>query len=207
MSKRNVTIGVVAILLIGGTVWAVMRKRGDPEVEKITQMINEKTPPEQQHQRWHEVRQEMEKLTPQQREEVGSQMRAVFERRMDEQVKEYFTLPPPQRIAYLDKQINEGEKRRKEWEARRAQTGQSGGRGGSGGQVASAGGGQGGGPGPGGQGRPGRGGNTDERMMRRDARLDNSTAQQRAQRSAYFADMRARRIQLGLPPWPGRGGR
>ena len=204
MSKRKITVGVVTIiLLVVGSVWA-FRSRTDPQVEKVKQMINEKTPPEQQRQRWEQVRQEMDKLSPEQRDEVRGQMREGFQRRMDEQIKEYFTLPPKDRIAYLDKQINEMEKWRKEREARRAQSGQSGSQGGAGGQQASAGGGgQQGGPGAG----RGPARSTDERMQRRDQRLDNSTAQQRAMRSSYMADMRARRIQLGLPPSPFGGGR
>ena len=117
MSKRKITVGVVTIiLLVVGSVWA-FRSRTDPQVEKVKQMINEKTPPEQRRQRWEQVRQEMDKLSPEQRDQVRGQMREGFQRRMDEQIKGYFTLPPKDRIAYLDKQINEMEKWRKERES------------------------------------------------------------------------------------------
>ena len=130
MSKRKITVGVVAIiLLVVGSVWA-LRSRTDPQVEKVKQLQAEAfkpgTTPEQRRQNFDLVRQEMDKLSPDQRREVRDQMREGFQRRMDQQIKEYFALPPKDRTAYLDKQINEMEKRRKEWEARRAQAGQSG---------------------------------------------------------------------------------
>ena len=161
MSKRKITVGVVAIiLLVVGSVWA-LRSRTDPQVEKVKQLQAEAfkpgTTPEQRRQNFDLVRQEMDKLSPDQRREVRDQMRQGFQRRMDQQIKEYFALPPKERTAYLDKQINEMEKRRKEWEARRAQAGQSGLAGRAGGQSANAGaGGPPGGPGAGrqGAGRP-----------------------------------------------------
>jgi hypothetical protein len=212
MSKRKISAGVVTIiLLLVGSVWA-FRSRSDPEVEKVKEMIKVEaakgTVPTRQT--FDVFRKQMDQLTPDQRQQVMGVVRETMERRMDQEVKHYFSLPPKERVAHLDKQINEMEKRRKEWEARRAQSGAPGG--GTGGQQASAGGGgrpggQ-GGPGAGGQGRPPRpAAGSDAALQRRDARLDNSTAQQRAQRSAYFADMRARRIQLGLPPSPFPGGR
>jgi hypothetical protein len=209
MSKRKMTIGVVVILLVGGTVWAWM-SRPDAQVEKVKQMqaeaFKEDATPEQRRQNFELVHQEMEKLSPGQRDQVREYMREGMERRMDQQVSAYFALPQEQKIAYLDKQIKEMEQRRKEGETRRAQAGQSGQRqGGAGGPP--------GGPGgPGGQQAGGRGQprppqSADARLQRRDQRLDRSTAQQRAQRSAYFADMQQRRLQLGLPasPFPGRG--
>jgi hypothetical protein len=199
MNKRKITVGVVAIMLIGGAVWAMMRNRPDPQVEKVKQMqaeaFKKDTTPEQRRQSFELIHQEMEKLTPEQRHEVRHDMHQNFERRMDEEIKTYFSLPQQERIAFLDKQIKEQEKRRKEMEARRNQPGQ-GPPGAQGGQTGRFGGGS-----------PPRGGSTDQRLQRRDQRLDRSTAEQRSMRSLYLADMRARRIQLGLnpSPFPGRG--
>jgi hypothetical protein len=193
MSKRMITIGAVTIvMLVVGSVWA-FRSRSDPQVEKIKQMLNENTPPEQQPQRWELVRKEMDQLSPEQRGEVRQEMRKSFERRMDQQIATYFALPATERVAFLDKQIDETEKRRKEWEARRSS--QAGSQRSGSGQPGNA----------AGQGPP-RNMSSDARMQRRDQRLDQSTAQQRATRSAYFAEMRARRIQRGLPPSPFPGG-
>jgi hypothetical protein len=206
MSKRKMTIGVVAILIVGGTVWAWM-SRPDAQVEKVKQMqaeaFKEGATPEQRRENFQLVRQEMEKLSPGQRNQVWEQMREGMERRMDQQVSAYFALPQEQRGAYLDKQIKEMEQWRKAGEARRAQAGQSGPpQGGAGGPPGGPGGQQ-----AGGGGQPRAPQSADARLQRRDQWLDRSTAEQRAQRSAYFADLQQRRLQLGLPasPFPGRG--
>jgi hypothetical protein len=207
MSKRTIAIAIVVILLVGGLVWAYLRTLPDPQVEKIKQMqaeaFKENATPEERQQSFQLVRQEMEKLSPGQRDEVRQQMGEAMQRRMDERISAYFALPPEQRVAYLDNQIKEMEQRRKEWESHRAQSGPSGGRG-QAGQSQSTGGSQ-GGPGaqpgnPQGAGGPPRDRSPEARLRRHDQRLDRSTAQQRAQRSAYFADLQQRRIQLGLPP-------
>ena len=71
LSKRKVAIGFVAILLISGTVWAVMRKGPDPQVEKVKQMqadlFKEGMTPEQRHQTFELVRKEAGKLSHEQR--------------------------------------------------------------------------------------------------------------------------------------------
>ena len=86
----------------------------------------------------------MEKLTPEQRHEVGREMHQSFQRRMDQQIKDYFAFSTTQeRTAYLDKQIDEWEKRSKEMQKRFAQNG---------GQNRQGGPGAPGGGGPGGQG-------------------------------------------------------
>lgn len=208
--KWKIAIGVLAIVLVGGAVWAFWGNRPDAEVERVKQMQAEAfkpdATPEQRRENFQLVRQEMEKLSPEQRDQVREQMREGFEWRMDEQIRTYFALPAEQKTAYLDKQINEMEQRRKEWETRRAQGGQGGGggqQGGAGGQQGAAGGQQAGGGAP----RPPRDQSPEARAQRRDQRLDRSTAEQRAQRSAYFADLQQRRVQLGLPasPFPGGG--
>jgi hypothetical protein len=201
MSKRKITIAAVTIVvLVAGSVWA-FRSRTDPQVEKVKQVAAEamKANPGQPWKAFELVRPEMDKLSESQRHQVGHEMHQEFQRQMDKQIDTYFALPPPQRVAYLDKQINEMEKQRKEREARRAQSAQRGGGGGGGPQMGGGGGGGGGGP-------P-RNNNPDARAQRRDRWVDSSTAEQRAKRSAYFSDMRARRIQLGLPPMGGRGPR
>jgi hypothetical protein len=218
LGKRKIVIGVVVILLIGGSVWAVMHNLPDPQVEKVKQMqaeaFKEGVTPEQRRQSFQLVRQEMEKLSPDQRHELWQQVGQERERQMDKRMDEYFALPPAKRVAEMDKMIKEMEQRRKEFEQRRSQAGQ-GNRGGQqgpmGGQRGPGGGGlqanvAGGGPqtnagGP----RPPM--SSDQRMQRRDQRLDRSSAEQRAKRSVFMAEMQQRRIQLGLPPMPQRGPR
>jgi hypothetical protein len=194
LNKRKIAIGVVSILLVSGSLWAWIRSRPDAQVEKIKQLqaeaFKEGTTTQQRQASFELIRQEREKLSPAQRREVGQAMRQTFERQADKRMATYFTLPQAQRTAYLDQQIKEMEQRRKEMQARR---GQGGGQGGGGPQ------------GFGGQGSGGGANNSDARAIRRDQRLDGTTATQRAMRSAFMADMQLRRTQLGLPPMGGGG--
>ena len=84
----------------------------------------------------------------------------MMERRLAKRAEEYYRLPPEKRPGYLDRQIEEMEKRRREMEARRNQDGQGGGPGQWPGQ----------GQGPGGQGSkrwPERWGRRSRRSRRR----------------------------------------
>jgi hypothetical protein len=204
MNKRKTAIGVVVILLVAGTVWALVRNRPNPQVEKVKQMqadaFKEGATPEQRRESFDLIRKEMDKLSSEQRREVGHEMRQTFERQMDRQIATYFALPKEQRAAFLDKQINEMEKWRKAMESRRAQANTSS-------SQAGASGNSGQGRGNAGGQRPQQGRTSDERLQQRDRRLDRSTAEQRTLRSAFVADMNQRRIQLGLPPMTGRGPR
>jgi hypothetical protein len=196
MSKRRIGIAAaVLMLLIAGAAWA-LRPRSDAQVEKIKQMQDEMLasgrPPRPED--FDRMRRETAQLSDAQRRQVGEHMRDNMQRRMEKQIDDYFALPPQKRTAYLDKQIQDEEKRRKEREARRAQdagnrsrnpqNGQ--------GQSANAGG--------------GRNANPNARSEGRNRRLDGTSPDQRAKQAAYRAAMQQRRIALGLPPGPGRPG-
>lgn len=204
MSKQNLTIiAIVFLVLVVGTIWA-FRGRADAQVERVKQMQDQLFaggPPKPEDRNL--MREEMRKLNPEQRQAVREHMQENFQRRMDEQIDDYFKLPPEKRVEHLDKQIQEQERRRKEWESRRGQQPR-----GPGGANASAGGPGQGGPTQVGAGRPpggGRNASPEARSANRNSRLDRSTPEQRAKRSAYFADLQKRRIALGLPASPGHG--
>ncbi len=207
MSKRKIGIVVVLVLLIIGTIWAYRRACANAQMGRIKQMRAEMAnmSPDQQREQRERLRKEMEKLTAEQRDRLREERMAEGQRRMDKRIAEYFALPPEKRNDYLDKQIQEMEKRRKEAEARRAQDGQSGqGQSGSG-QNPNA-------PGQGtntanaGQQRGGgRNASPDAQSARRNQRLDNTSPEQRASRAVYFSNLQQRRIAMGLPAFPGRG--
>jgi len=165
--------------------------------DKIQQQRDSGASRDEMRETYGQLRDVAEKLTPAQQRELrqGSDRGRGFERR----ISEYFALPPEQRIAALDKQIDEFENMRKEWEKRRAQgnNGQArgGGGGGGAGNVSAAG----GGPGNWGD----RGNQPREQRSRSDRlreRLDSSTPQERAQMAEYFTQMQDRRKARGLPP-------
>jgi hypothetical protein len=218
MGKRKKTIGAVAVivLLTGGLLWWWFR--GDAQVEKVKQlqagMFEAKKPPTMEQ--MDEMRREMDKLTPAQREEVMRPMRERMQQDMNKRMDEYFALSPQQRMAFLDAEIQKMEKWRKDFENRMRQGNQ--GRNGAavGPPPGGAGGGPGGGPGMPGGGPPGgpKGGpgggpgpgpwamGADARKLFRNDMLDHFSPAQRAKMDAFFSDMQKRRIALGLSPMP-----
>jgi uncharacterized membrane protein YgcG len=160
----------------------------------------------------------MREVPPQYRDQVGQQMGRVWEARERAESASYFALAPDKRQAELDRRIKADEERRKQWQAereRRDQERSSGGQQADGGRGGPGGGPPGGGPGGGGPGGGGPGGGAtaggnrrgseEARNERTKRRLDQSTPEQRAQRSEYRRAMEERRTQLGLSSGGRRG--
>lgn len=154
-----------------------------------------------------------EEMRDQVRRDIGRLMQAS-ERA---QVNSFFTIPPGQRQAELDRRLKVEDDRRKQFMADRAKgggRGPGGGRGQGGGPGGGGGGGGGGGPGGGGRGPgggggggggggPGRGFSEEDRNNRRKSMLDNSDPEQRARNTEYRRQMEERRQLMG----GGGGGR
>lgn len=146
-----------------------------------------------------QIRDRIEALPPDLRQQVersgGSMFREAFRARMDE----YFTAPPQQRLAVLDRQIDQEELMRKAFEAGRAvaaAVGVSGGNAGGAGTNSAAAGDASRGP---------RGSRTEEdRNKWRKSMLDRTTPEQRARYVEYRRAMEERREKRGLPAGPGR---
>jgi hypothetical protein len=173
-----------------------------------------------------QIRERIDALPENMQREASRQGGNVFRNTMQTRINAYFSLPPDQRQAELDRQIKQEELFRKAWEASRPAgggrggppggTAAAGGPGGAGGGGGAAGGGGGaggagggtggvsGGPGGGGPGRPGgggppRGGSEENRNRWRKNMIDNTSPEQRARYVEYRRAMEARRDQLGLP--------
>jgi hypothetical protein len=133
-------------------------------------------------------------LTEEQRHEIEHSMRQVFEAQLDSRVQDYFKAPENEKLAILDKQIDEFEKRRKEWEDRRKQEEE---------RRAQAGERQ---DGPTSQ--PAHDWRQQQSTpQERKARSESRSADQMAQRMAYFAAVRARAEARGIQMPFGPGGR
>jgi|688.fasta_scaffold191853_3 hypothetical protein len=172
-----------------------------------------------------QIRERIDALPENMQREASRQGGNVFRNTMQTRINAYFSLPPDQRQAELDRQIKQEELFRKAWESSRpagsgrggppggtAANGGPGGAGGGGGAAGGGGGGgagggaggAGGGPGGGGPGRPGgggppRGGSEEDRNRWRKNLIDNTSPEQRARYVEYRRAMEARRDQLGLP--------
>jgi len=166
----------------------------------------------------NQIREKIDALPEGLRREAGRRSGSVFRSTMQNRISTYFSLPPDQRQAELDRQIKQDDLFRKAWEGSRPAGGQGGTAGAGavagGGQAGAAGGagtggtasGGGGGPGGGsrgpGSGGPPRNGNEEDRNRWRKNIIDSTTPEQRARYVEYRRAMEARREQLGTPsPW------
>ena len=202
--------GIVTLLLFaGGVGWAWWFKT-DPQVEVVRELqakvFSEQSralEPEERRVIFEKIREESEKLTDGQRRALRKEARDNFQGRIQQRIGSFFELSGDGRIAYLDEQIDEMEERREQWR-QRERNGEVGGRG----------------PGPGrggprggvgardGQGRGGRGNMTaEQRNDRRRGFLDRTSAEERAQFTAYMDAINMRRAERGLEPMRRRFGR
>lgn len=196
MSRNKKTVIALVLLMIGGgAAWAFLPSGPDPQLVKVQQLQQKLFSPDskltdaERREGFSELRQEAEKLTP---EQQGQLMREnPMAKRFQQTINDYFNAPEKERVAMLDKQIDQMEQWRKQREAsgKGRPPGPPGGPGGPGGP----------------RGGGGMDGNRENQMRKR--MLDNTSPQQRAMFGQYFDDMNKRRQQRGLPPMGGPFGR
>ena len=206
-----VTVIIAALVACGLGWWFLVRN--DHQLEVVRQLQadafrreNRDLSEEQRRAKFQQYREAYDKLSEAQQRALRQERSRGMQGRMTGQIRTYFELPEPQRVAFLDKQINEIEKRRREF----ANRGRDGGsraersRGGPGGPAAGRG-------GPPGSSRGNLENNSDaDRQERRDQWrrrfLDHTTPKQRAEMAEFMSALRERREQRGLPDF-GRSGR
>lgn len=204
--------GIAAVLLFLGAGWLVWASLPDPQLAEIKALQQQMFDPNSglddnaRRELRQNIRDKMDGLTDAQREQLRDQFFEGFRQRDNERMRNYFAASPEQRIALLDQDIE----RMRNWEQNRGDRQRN--AGGEGGPPGGRGFGGPGGGGPGAGGPGGRGGrdpneSPEDRRDRQRRRLDNSTSEERAMRSAYFEDLNKRRVQLGLEPIPPRRGR
>jgi hypothetical protein len=210
MNGKKWGLALVLLLLLVGGAGAYYVFRTDPNLAKALdlqkQMQNKDLTDEQRRALWGEMRQTFETLTPEQMQQLrrnrGPDRWAA---KQQEDMKKYFAMSAKDKRKFLDQQIDDMLKRRKEREKQRQQqlqnaqansnTGNNNNNNGQGGR---------------GQGGPG-GGNSGDRSQQQRLRLDNSSPAQRADSYAFQRDMVTRMQQRGIPPggggFGGGGGR
>lgn len=215
---RTVAIGIVVLgLLALVMMWLFGFFSAPPEVRAVQALVDEQIQQLQRVARNESQFEEgsfgpmfetMRQVPREYREQAGREMGRLFEAREKAEVNSYFSMPPEQRIAEMDRRLNGEAQRWQAWDAQRPA--QGGGRGRPPGGLAGGPGGSGGPVNTGGSG--GRGGTpggqrTEEsRNMRSKSRIDSSSAEARARGLEYRRVKEQRRVELGLPARGGRRG-
>jgi len=133
MQKSRWWIAAFVLLLVSSITWASWRyfrgPRIDPGVEaKLASLHQQLAPekavklsPQKRQELMTELHKEVDQLPPEQRELLREQQHEAHEKEMEKRVQDFFALPPSQRTAALDKQIDEMQRQRQAWEQMRAQ--------------------------------------------------------------------------------------
>jgi hypothetical protein len=187
--RRKIALGSILALVL---IWLLWPDRSLARVRSLRGALADKSlSAEDRDAKGKELRDAMQKLTPDQRKDLFADAR----KRASDKMERYLQLSTADKRKELDRQIDRQEEFRRRMQQQQGQPNGGGSRfGGFGGPG-----------GPGGQGRP----NTPEdREHRRQQRLDDSTPRDRELRDQFRRDMEQRRRERGLPPNPpGRGPR
>jgi hypothetical protein len=221
--------GLIVLLLLllgGGSAGAWYMMQPDPTTpvlnlqEELFSDQARQLPREQRTEKWKTLREETDKLTPEQRHKVL----AAREEKMSKRASEYCALTTQEeRDAFLQKEIEDDRARREKWQSQQQANGgdgQNGGRRGRGqtdpnanggapaGGTPPAGGPPPGGPpgGPGGFGGPGGRMNEQQRDDRYREHVQAVSPEQRGQMQQYRYDKQIARQAQGLPPQGGGRG-
>jgi hypothetical protein len=86
--KKKITAAIAVVLVLAGLVWALMPAGVDPQVARVTELQQKlfseqsQTSPEERRAAFGELRQEFEKLTPEQRDKLMRDNPPPFVRQM-----------------------------------------------------------------------------------------------------------------------------
>lgn len=194
-------LGLAWLLLSGGTPAEILAVRAsvDGQIAQLQQAARSGQPFNPDDAGFGAVFESVRSVPEAYRDQARHEIGRLFEAREAAEVESYFTLPPEQRAAELNRRIKAEEERRQKWEAERerrdAERGQRDGQGQ--GQRAPGGSAQGGNQPPGG---PRRDGTEEGRNARSKQRIDQTSAETRARQTEYRRAKDQQRIQMGLEP-------
>ncbi|MBN2711888.1 MAG: hypothetical protein JXR97_05550 [Planctomycetes bacterium] len=178
---------------------STQRRRDDSRDRSSSNQLSE-AEAKQRAEEWRKRREEMEKLSEEDRHVMRAAAMEVHQAEMNKQMKEFFALTPEEQTKKLDERIDrmvemqkEREKRMAERKAQEATNANAQGGSNSGRE---------------GGGRPARSSDPDKRTEHFRNRLDESTPEERAMRTAYFMALQKRAKERGVTmSMGGRGGR
>jgi hypothetical protein len=190
MRKRRIIIGLVVASVTGlSAAWLFGWFSADPALAEVKQLQSQLADPslkdDARRALFEQMRAKMDALSDDARRAVRDDMRQAFEQRAETHMKEVLAMSSADQAKALDADIDRMEKMRAQMQANaKANGGQNGQRQGNRGQTPT----------------------DDQRISRLRNRLDRSTPEMRALRTAYTQLINQRLQQRGLPPMtPGRG--
>jgi len=185
--RRWAAIGVGVLLLLALLTWIGMSLWPDPHMARVQELRQELTAANarnlsraERRDKWKELRTEMDQLSPDQKRKLNEERNKARRERMDK----FFKMSKAEQTAALDKMIDRMQQARAQ--ANQGRQGPRAGNGGGGGR--------------------GRSLDPEERQRRRQQYLDNTTPEDRAQRSLFRQMLTNRMQQRGLPAGGGWGG-
>ena len=180
--KAKWIVSILLLLMMAGIAYAFI-PRSDPALAKIEELRGQMEGANDQQRRelWGQMRNEMENLTPEARDQMREEWGRRWQAREQEELNKFFDLTPEEQIKEIDEDLKREAARRKE----RAQRGNRGG-----GERADRGG--------GGRGQRGGRDNSGDPNARGKRYLDNTTPQSRAMRGEKHRMREERRQRLGL---------
>src|SRR5437016_543363 len=117
--NRRTTMVLAALALFLFLFWIVRSNAGDEQLENVQALRSQlagdagkKLSADQRKDVRQKLGQEMKKLSPQQRQELGKEQRKAMQARMEK----FFKSSKKEQIAQLDRDIEQMEKARKDWE-------------------------------------------------------------------------------------------
>lgn len=183
----RISVVLLLLLLCGLGWWFVIRKHQLENVRQLqAEAFDRELGDEERREKFREFKDAYDQLSESQRRDLRRERSHRMQGRMTEHIHAYFELPKVKRIAFLDKQINEMEKKRRA-SSNRERGGDRRGRGGA----------------PGFERGNREATSKADRQERRDrfkrGFLDHTTPQQRAEMAEYMEALRERREERGLP--------
>lgn len=197
LKKHKKLLLVLLLLLLFAVMGAAWYMQPDPQLAKVKSLQQklfakdrEEISKEARKERFQQFRHEVSKLSKSQKEQFFKEMQKQFMKKFENKLDNFFALPPDQRTAALDADIDREEARRRQWQQWQKNRKDRDGSPGNGKRR-----------GPGNGRRGGKPRNAEERERRGRNFLDGTSPKFRAQFTEYRRLMNERRKARGLPPY------
>src|SRR5436190_13649730 len=107
---RSRIIGAIAVLVMCLCIfWTVRYLRASTRIARVQELreqLNNKLPDDQRREVWGQLREAMDELPQDVRDQFRQQRRQEMENRMDDHIKKVLAMEPAERVKLIDKEID-----------------------------------------------------------------------------------------------------